>query len=285
MILGAGANITLPPSGAELNPPLTTGGVTLIVRGEDSANPSTLTLGGDGTLLNIGANRTLILENVILQGKAGNTGGPLIKVQSGAVELREGTVITGNTRTGGSGGGVYLDGGSLAVYEGTRISGNHARNGGGIYAQGNASLTVAGVIGGTGTENTAVTLGGGIYLSGGSLNMEGNAAVSNNRMTDSGTSPDGTRGGCGVYIRDGKIVMKGNSVINNNTGSAPWGTGIFIYKNGSLLMKDNAAITGNEAQSGGGVAYYYGVSSIEGENRITGNKSSGRDDNDVKVYQ
>jgi predicted outer membrane repeat protein len=309
MVLGAGANITLPSSGAELNPPLTTGGVTLIVKGEDSANPSTLTLGGDGTLLNIGANRTLILENVIVQGKANNTGGPLINVQSGTVELRVGTVITGNTRTGGDGGGIYVKWGNLLVKEGAKVSGNRAKNGGGIYCH-DGKVIIEGMVGGEGEGNISTSgdycFGGGIYSYGGTLLVRPGAKILCNSTDHNGGGIYGRNasitigavadsddasgkpgaeisknfagfGGGGIGIKQGTLVVKGDSIIGGPRGgnTATISGGGINCIDGTLYLRDNAVITRNGAGSYGGVRLARATMRMEDNSKVGGAPGEG----------
>ncbi|MDR0600867.1 MAG: hypothetical protein LBG42_00660, partial [Treponema sp.] len=66
---------------------------------------------GSGALLNIGAGQTVILRDIELRGKPGNTT-PVVYVDDGALAMYAGAKITGNT-TSGNGGGVYVTNGSF----------------------------------------------------------------------------------------------------------------------------------------------------------------------------
>lgn len=75
-------------------------------------------------------------------------------------------VITGGNNTG-DGGAFYLTGGTLTL-QGGNITGNHANNGGGIYADNDDSYSYTSlkIQGGIITNNTASENGGGVYLRG-----------------------------------------------------------------------------------------------------------------------
>ena len=75
-------------------------------------------------------------------------------------------VITGGNNTG-DGGAFYITGGTLTL-QGGNITGNHANNGGGIYADNDDSYsyTTLKIEGGIITNNTASENGGGVYLRG-----------------------------------------------------------------------------------------------------------------------
>jgi len=52
---------------------------------------------------------------------------------------------------------------------------------------------------------------------------------------------------------DGDFYMKGYSKITGNTNTRSSGGGVFVYFSGSITMRDNSMITGNNAKKGGGV--------------------------------
>jgi len=133
--------------------------ITIVLRGVGANR--TIRLSSNGDMFEVRQQVTFILENnITLQGHNGNTG-TLVYVNGGTFKMNPGTAIIGNGRTDGHGGaGVYIGNGTIEMTGGT-ISGNTSGNeGGGVYVQGNFTMT-DGIISG----NTAKQ-GGGVYVSG-----------------------------------------------------------------------------------------------------------------------
>jgi len=134
------------------------------------AGRGTLALSSSGSILRLGGNQTLIVddENLTLRGRSNNNNAALYVQSGGVLELIDG-VISGNTSSsngggvavygsftmhggeisGNSAGGSYSYGGGLAVYgsfimHGGKISGNNARYGGGVYVGGSGAFTMSG---------------------------------------------------------------------------------------------------------------------------------------------
>jgi predicted outer membrane repeat protein len=105
--------------------------------------------------------------------------------------------------------------------------------------------------------------GGGVYLRTGSLSMEGNSSITNNRAGDKGG---------GLYIRAGNVVLKGNVVISGN--SAEKGGGIYYEgqtglietlvdsnnwtasstaTSNSFVIQGSVTVKDNSAKQGGGI--------------------------------
>jgi len=139
-------------------------------------------------MFTVNNNVTFILDNnITLQGHSGNNGS-MVHVVGGTLKMRTGSAITGNTCTTSDGGGVYAygtfemsggtisgntakEGGGVFVYNspsnftmsGGTISGNTAGKGGGISVFVNGIFTMRG---GTITSNTSHEYGGGVYVNG-----------------------------------------------------------------------------------------------------------------------
>ena len=156
-----------------------------------------------------------------------------------------------------SGGGIYITTGAsgqvnstLILKDGARISGNSAKNGGGIAVD-SAKVYMEGAttsIGGAhGDKNIATAYGGGVYVSDGIFTMSGGIITGN----------DALKGG-GVYGgTKGEIIIKGSSEISENTATMS-GTlaGGGIESDYKLTIKDSALIQQNHAPNGfgGGIA-------------------------------
>ena len=94
--------------------------------------------------------------------------------------------ITGGKNTE-NGGGIYADKGATLSLEGVKITGNAAKSGGGIYLDDGASVTMNNT---SITENTAETTGGGIASNGGKITFAGGAIAIKNNVA-SGDDNDG----------------------------------------------------------------------------------------------
>jgi hypothetical protein len=274
LVIDKNADIILPSSGSDNNPVLNAPGFTIILKGEDGGTPVLkLGSGSTGTLLDIRENQTIILENLKLEGVYPNNA-PLVKVKNSSLELKDGTEVTGNENTTGTGGGIYLDGGSLLAGrslldgQGPKITGNTASGGsgkgGGIYAKNGSDITLED---GAVISDNSSNSGGGIYITGGSqIKMNGSSAISRN------TAASGN--GSGVYC-DGSVVcsveMNGNSVIGGfQQSDGNIGGGVSLYGGPHILvMNDNAAIAYNNARGGYGAGVLFVSSNGSNTAKIT----------------
>ena len=155
-----------------------TGNVTLCLNGYK------LTGNGDGSVINViaGANFTLCDCNTTTEHKYNvNEATGLYEFTADGENTLTGGVVTGGDA--GSGGGVYVAGGTFTM-EGGAIAGNTATStGGGVYVAG-GTFTMSG---GTTAGNTATDGGGGVYAAEGArFEMSGTAAISGNTATDGG---------------------------------------------------------------------------------------------------
>jgi hypothetical protein len=124
---------------------------------------------------------------------------------------------------------------------GSRIRGNSSNSsvGGGVYIS-NGTLNINGGI----ISNNYSGIGGGVYLDNGILNIN-EGQISNNSASTSG----------GVFIGNGTLNINGGKISNNYASHASIrteGGGVFIGNNGKLIM-NGGEISGNSAMWGGGV--------------------------------
>jgi hypothetical protein len=140
--------------------------IKVSLRGGTGASLSLVGGSGTGSLLIIGESQTVILRNVNLIGKGGNSSA-VVYITGGKLVMRDG-IISGNTVTSSSwGGGVNVSGGgSFTMYGGT-ISGNSAQDGGGVLiSNGNTFTMYGGTISGNQASGSgAEGKGGGVYVS------------------------------------------------------------------------------------------------------------------------
>ena len=169
----------------------------------------------------------------------------------------KGGTIAGNNAGGYNGGGAYIKtntsgsvNGTLTLTDDARISGNTAKNGGGIAVH-SAKLMIEAdcKIGGDNASqgNTAKTSGGGIYIGKkGECTIKENVAIRYNMVTSG--SP--TRGGGGIYVGDpnsnaeadmGTLIVKGIDtkpvVISNCVVNGNYGSGGGIYNKGKVTLE------------------------------------------------
>ena len=161
------------------------------------------------------------------------TNGKVIEVTGGC--------ITGSTEDG-SGGGVYVNGGTFIMHQGN-IIGNKPESGGGVYVRaGSFTMKSGSVAGNVATKSD----GGGVYVSdNGKFVMDSGLIIGNSAKSNGG--------GVLVYNSAGKFTMNGGSIRANhaNHGGGVWNGGEFLIPASTSL--DVSSITGNGATSGGGV--------------------------------
>lgn len=160
-----------------------------------------------------------------------------------------------------SGGGIYGGVGSLVTLSSGNVDGNsvtapvtttsdltRGSAGGGIYSNGNLSIT-----GGKVSGNTAVYFGAGVTVQstldaqGGLVNTQftlSGGTLENNRVTD-----DAAGGSGGAVWTSGNFTMTGGTVRGN---SAPYGGGITVFRDASIT---GGTVENNQARtkSGGGI--------------------------------
>ncbi len=150
------------------------------------------------------------------------------------------------------GGGIYASGSNtqLIIETSAQINNNSTTtasttygNGGGIYASGIKSITIAGTVSG----NTSSYYGGGIYAQSTQLTIESTANVTNNQASYGG----------GAYVYYGTANILG--IVSNNITTSS-GAGIYAYGSSSnqvqLTIESTAQIVNNTASSGPGGGIY-----------------------------
>jgi hypothetical protein len=147
--------------------------------------------------------------------------------------------------TPGCGGGILNDGGTVTVNDSTIYDNQTflATNGGGICnLNGTFNLNDSNVLG-----NTAFGNGGGIYNSGGVLQITGSL------IADNQAGGDLNGEGAGIYNAavggTSTWLFSGTSVIDNVAGTDGGG----IYNGNFLEILPNSEVAGNTAFQGGGV--------------------------------
>ncbi len=259
------------------------GGAAQVMTTTIGANSASTAGGG---VYNLG---TVVLTNTTVSTNTASNGGGLWN--SGAMTLTRSSMVISNTTTGNGGGAYNQTGGALRL-DGGRVQDNRAANGGGLYNK--AALTLNGHLVYT---NTTTTDGGGVYndtsgvmtmaggdirdnlaqsgdggglLNRGTVNLQDNADVEDNRAgsegggvyNDSGGVIDATSGrdsdlrrntstndGGGLYNR-GTVTWDGANDMHDNVSTS--GNGGAIHNSGALILT-HSSVRDNSANNGGGV--------------------------------
>ena len=207
-----------------------------------------------------------------------------IFVVNGAWTVSISDLTLNNASTGGSGGAIDNEGGTLTV---TRcvLSNSTAALGGGVYQNGGTlDMTDCTVSGNTGVSN-----GGGVYLNSGTTTMtgctiSGNTATQtggglyNNQTTfsltnctisgniDAAADPDG---GGGIYTVNGAPTLTNCTITDNQSD----GSGGGVYVDGALTVS-NTIIAGNRDNNGYPDCYRTGTNITSNGYNLVGSKSN-----------
>jgi predicted outer membrane repeat protein len=209
-------------------------GVSIIYGG------GSITMSGNASITNNGKGIDAGMP-VTMSGNAKVSANKGIGVRCSSLIMSGNAEISGNVNAetdsqyeANNGGGARV--GSLTMSGNAKIINNSAKgSGGGIYVRGNDSnSTISGnvLISGNTAKN-----GGGIYLSGGTLTMEG-GEFSNNKAEY----------GAGVYVERRTFNHKGGTVTNNNAEYV--GGGVYVQSRGTYTV-GGGSVSGNNAGDGG----------------------------------
>ena len=175
-----------------------------------------------------------------------------------------GGYIAGNTGIT-TGGGIFLNEGTVGTITGGVIAGNTTDiNGGGIYVMNGCKLSIENAII---TGNSAKAQGGGIYGVSSMVTLGRNTVISSNKANTGG----------GIYgYGTITVTLKGHTLIVDNVAQNGGGIclGLKATTTGTLTLQDNAWVVGNTAtESAAGI---YNTSptpiQVEGNVRIAENK-------------
>jgi len=250
--------VSVPSSGADNTFGAVTG-VKITIEGNGTLSPS-----NTGSLLVIGKDQTVIARDVTLRGRSDNNSYSCVWINGGTLRMEGKAKVTGNTKTDGPGGGVFIDeDGTFTMQDTVSVSGNTVNGDGGGVCLREGTFTM---LGGSVSDNTADAPdpdGGGIYVDGGTFTMLGGSVSGN------------TAGwGGGVFVKDGTFTMKGGSISENKaTSSSHNGGGGGVYVISGFTM-EGGAISGNIVEKyGGGIYVQSGTFTMKG-GAISGNKTS-----------
>ncbi len=229
--------------------PDTSEGRGSIIFGGNHISGFTITGGNSTTLAGGVSNVSSIVKCIITQNK-GVLGGGVHNVWSSM----EDCIITNNEAV--LGGGIYMDGGRLIINR-TRIMGNHAQSGAGIYALDGGLF---GLVSSLVVHNSAIEGGGGIYLKNCSPDIIYCTFDSNRANV-----------GDGIFMIGNNAKINGNSspkitgcAFTNHSNSALYGWGTVSYEQRYSNIPAN--ITYSLFNNNGVDLYskYYGARTVSG---------------------
>ena len=216
-----------------------------------------------------------------IQDNTADNGGGVCVTAGSTFNMHGGTIENNATRGGGwqnYGGGVLVHSGTFNMYGGT-ITGNQTGtgNGGGLALR-EGTQSTANIYGGTISDNISHGYGGGIYVSGSTLNIQpgnGKINITGNKALDNEGHQTPGRGG-GMYLANVTLTLDQVNISNNTAEDC--GGGLFV--SGNVNLEDGAYITGNGEglvnatssahMNGGGVYLAGGTFNLKG-GEISGN--------------
>ena len=220
----------------------------VIVQNNNAVKNSNKFSSGGGICSMFGGN--LIMTNSEVKNNSANFLGGGIYAKGGNVTLTD-VVIAGNTavgdESGGSGGGISLDGNAAAVdiatFNRIQLTGNHAKNGGGMDSTNFKTVSVQNSLF---FNNDAAAAGGGMVIGG--VNDQytfTNVTISGNQQT-----PDtGNVGGGAIWLDEGPSVSVTfiHSTITNNTATGAFGGGGIYHGGTGVANLKNTILAGNSS--------------------------------------
>jgi CSLREA domain-containing protein len=202
--------------------------------------------GGAWSAVYIGIGEAVI-TNSLIEGNVSSGPGGGVYIGDGNLTLIDSTVR--NNSTDEYGGGLVLEGsmGGDLLIQGSTISGNSAKRGGGIYflSEAEAVITNSLIEG-----NVSSGPGGGVFIDESILTLI-DSTVRNNSTDEYG-------GGLAVKGLYGDLLIRGSTISGNNAAQGNGG-GIYFegyYDQPSILIT-NSTISGNTALFGGGLYLLY----------------------------
>ena len=166
---------------------------------------------------------------------------------AGGTTTQNGIHVIERNSGANNGTGVFVNGGTFNMtldggYANHFVRNHSAINGAGVYVNTNGTFNLSGgYVGQNGAANAA-TLGGGVYLNGGTFTMTGGNIIYNTASQD----------GAGVHIASGTMNYEGAGAIEHNTATRNGG-GVYVAGTNATLNMKNTKIQLNTAVNGGGV--------------------------------
>lgn len=210
---------------------------------------------------------TKILDNEAIG--SGEGGGVYVGGPRADATLKGCTVA--NNKSVSTGGGIAAKLGTVTLDD-TTVENNQAVNGGGLFHLGIAvpgSLTLQN--GSIIRNNTASSMGGGLFLWGNVGLKSDNSEISGNKaLYGAGIAASQYT----ANFASPKLELVDTKVNNNGDANTVMGGGIYAAQ-GVVLNAKNTKFLGNTANSGGGILLYLNSSADLNNSEVSGNKATG----------
>lgn len=225
------------------------GGAVLTMTGGEVTGNTATSNGGGGALY---SKAQLIMTGGTITGNTSVKDGGGVYLNAAYLELAGDALISGNTVTTGSGGGVSFGSNSTGKITGGIIENNTTVKGGGagIIVQNKAAVEITDV---TVRNNTAYSSGGGVWAYKATLTISG-GTFQGNQSTKSN--------GGGISASSESVFTMTGGTVKKNTAKTTGG-GISVNKCTANLS--NVTVTGNSCEKdGAGIYNTAGVMNIKG---------------------
>ena len=225
---------------------------------------------------------TLTLKNITIDGNKEensiNSQAAVMLTAQGTLNMQEGACIKNNKNTNGLGGGINLNNATLNMTGNACITGNIAKQGGGVYGTKSTvnmsdtapiSINEVSEHGGgiyqnesellmaeesSVRENTAAKMAGGIrQVNKSQAELTGSASVSYN------IAESDVGGGIHQYGADNKVILRDQTSISYNEAREQNAGGICVASGSYLEMYDESSISYNVAKRSQNVSYGGGI--------------------------
>lgn len=213
-------------------------------------NNATGTSGSGGGIFSTAG--AVTITGSTLDSNGANRAGGAIEVITGSLTITNSNLTnndvdgTAGVANPGNGGAIHISGITTTMITGGTVSNNDAaREGGGLWNQTGATMTVTNVTLNMNTASgAAITQGGGaIFNNGGILNVN-NSTLSNNMA-------DGALGNGGaIHVKTGTATIMLSTISGNTTMNDGGG----IYNNDMLMLNATTIANNTATANGGGIA-------------------------------
>jgi hypothetical protein len=211
-----------------------------------------------GGVYNGGGGELVLVKSWVTGNRSDANGGGIYDVGD-LLRLRDTRISHNRARLGGSGGGVYMQYGTLVLRGRSSVDHNFAGNGGGGIAGGAVEIYDSSHV----SYNVSFNNGGGILS--GTVELQDTARITHNQA---GTVSGHSSAGGGVsYV--GSLILEDSSRIAMNV-SLSQGGGVFV-DTGTVVMSGDSRISRNLAPTGGGIHSFEGTVVMSGRSMVAHN--------------
>ena len=228
--------------------------LNLTIKSSDDNTQRTINAGRDasktGRVMYVDFNATVTMQNLVLTGGNTTESGGGVYVNGGTLSMTSGSI---SHNTAFSGGGVYVSNGIFTMTSGN-ISDNNAgtNGGGGVYVASNTNLVIEG---GSISGNTSTGKGGAINLNG-TLTMSGGTISGNGSQGVYANSAQAINIGGLAYIAPDNDIQLGNgkfiTITSELNGTTPIATiSPFNYSSGTQILSTSSGSNVNLANEVG----------------------------------